>query len=781
MPYKRHIIPFAAAVLIASLAWMVLLQGCAHQSASRPQEKAAPAKSETLFNKQQNAAILTPALNHQVVTQSGQRFKMVNTPFGVIKQPLPEPESAAPPTETPQKGEQAPPQAGKTKSTERPAEKIAAPAAPKPDEAQQLTVERDAPVSSGADSGQEGQGVTLNFDDADLYEVIRFMAEILGINYMVDPGVSGRVSIHTAGKLRQQDLFPLFYQILEANGLTAVREGPIYKITSLKEAARLPLLSRTGRQARNLPPEERVIMQIIPLQHIKAEEMTKIITPFISAEGTVIAHADTNTLLLVDKGINILKVLKLVENFDVDLFTSVRHRFYAIQYNSAEEMSKVLAEVLTAYSSSLAKETTLIPITHLNTLLVLSRREKVFEQVASLIKTMDTPNAAVQPRIYVYTVKNGRADELADLLNTVFSTTAAASAKGGTLSAEGQGGKSNAAKPIAGNPFMRPSADKTETTTEAPAAPAPLAGGAGGGEAQGSSTLRGDLKITPDPIRNALIIEAIPPDYRVVQDILERLDVLPRQVLIEAVIAEIQLGDDSEFGIDWEYKDGTGHPSTRLLSAAIGGEYAGLLYNIGQTDRWSATLKAKMEENKANILSAPSVLASNDKEAKIDISDEIPVASSELQYTGTGDTPLIQTSIEYRDTGLLLSVTPHINENGLVTLELSHELSETADAVSVGGRTYPSFKKRSVSTSLTVGHEQTIVIGGLISKNISKTDSGVPVLRRIPLLGYLFGRRTDKETKKELIIMITPRVIVNLNDVDEVTNEFKAKVTNITY
>jgi len=292
-------------------------------------------------------------------------------------------------------------------------------------------------------------------------------------------------------------------------------------------------------------------------------------------------------------------------------------------------------------------------------------------------------------------------------------------------------------------------------------------------DSAGSGTLRGEINITADETRNALIVEAIPSDYRVIEDLLNQIDVLPRQVLIEVVIADISLDKSTEMGIEWTYVKGPGSLSTSLLDASLG--TTGFKYTIGLADRWSSALNFLATEGKVDIVSAPSVLASDNKEAKIDVSREIPVASSEYTYTSS-DNPLLETSIEYRNTGVILSVTPHINERGLVTMEVSQEVSELGPYVNVGGSEYPSFTQRIVNTNLTVKHAQTIVIGGLIRESKSDDSSGAPWLVDIPIIRYLFGKETKRDKKTELIILITPHVIISLEDVDAVTEEFKSKV-----
>jgi len=614
---------------------------------------------------------------------------------------------------------------------------------------------------------EETGGVDFNFDEADLYEVIRTMAEILQINYIAEPGIKGSVTIHTAGKLKEKDLFPIFFQILEVNGLTAVREGSLYRIMKMKDAPRLPLISSVGKQGAMIPPEERVIIQIIPLTFISAAELAKIITPFVSADGTVVTHGDTNTLVLVDKGTNVIKTLKLIEAFDIDVFERIKYRFYQVSNLEAEELAKVLTEIFPAPAGAGKADLKFIAIKRLNIVLAVSSNPRVFDRVDEAIKLVDVPSEQVEPQIFVYFVKNGEAKQLAELLDSVFKDEASKS-----KSTTKESGRPK-------NPLLLGYTDKgkeePKTAEKTPEKTSPAAGSGKSEEGGPTGWLKGDVKITADEVRNALIIKASPRDYQIIEKVLARLDVLPRQVLIEVIIAEITLDDSTQLGVEWEFGKGTGKIDTNF-AASVGA--AGLKYALGVTDKWYMALNALASRNKVNILSSPSVLASDNKEARIDITTEIPVASSEYLYSTTSE-PVSQTSIQYRDTGVILSVTPHINERGLVTMELAQEASQQAANVQVGGKDYPSFFKRAVETSLTVQHGQTIVIGGLINENSSKGSSGLPWLVRIPIIRYLFGNEKDSISKTELIILITPHVITSLDDVDSVTDEFKRKVKSV--
>jgi len=366
--------------------------------------------------------------------------EVVSTPFGYVKRRIKQPEEES---STPAPAEPPVPSAPEVRVPT---------AQPPPASRAELT--RPAPRAvqePGKKAPRKGKGqIVFNFDDADLYEVIRTIAELLNINYIVDPNVRGKVTIHTAGGLRREDLFPVFFQILEVNGLTAIKEGSLYKIVGLKDAPRMPITVRFGSEGEDVPPGERVIIQIIPLKFIPAPEMTKLLTPFISASGAIISGGDSNTLLVVDKGLNILKIIRLVEAFDVNVFEKFNHRFYHLEYLDAEEIVETFTNIVTSYGDVAKDIVSIIAIKRLNDLLVISSNAQVFEKVEVFIRQLDVPSEEVDPRIYVYSVKNGEANNLADLLNSVFAWEPSAKDK----TTKDKPAKKAATAPV-GNPLSR--------------------------------------------------------------------------------------------------------------------------------------------------------------------------------------------------------------------------------------------------------------------------------------------------------------------------------------
>lgn len=691
-----------------------------------------------------------PELSRQDLAEG---YEIVSTPFGYIKrkkQPGPEP---APDIKT---------------GLEQTLPAVAPEPAPVAEPAPSVTGNRPLPKDGTAKTAETSGHISFDFDDAELASVIRVMADFLELNYIIDPGITGKVTIHTAGHLDAADVFPVFYQTLEVNGLTAVREGNLFRITTIKDASRQPIAARMTKDGENIPPRERIVLQIIPLEYISAEEAAKVITPFVSVDGTIISEGNSNSLLVVDKGINILKILKLVEAFDVSVFERTNYRFYTLENADAEDVAAALKDVLPSTVTGEKGQVRFVPIKWLNAVLIVSSSDAVFDRADRLIGRLDVPGNSARPQIYVYSVKNGMAADLGGTLRAIFG-------------AAGENIKGDQRESVPTNPFARDtgntvgneeqSAEKNTKTTPA-ASPGPVAS-----SKTLSATLRGDIRITDDQIRNALIIESLPGDYKLVQRVLKRLDILPRQVLIDVTIAEVSLGEGTELGIEWTFKKDD-WSEEGSLSALIGG--TGLQYVLGLSEKWQAALHALANDSKLNVISTPSVLASDNKQAKIDVTTEVPIPDTNYTYVNEGDN-LLETSVEYRDTGVILEVTPHINEYGLVTMDISQEVSNVGSLVKVAGEDYYSFDRKKILTSLTVKHNQSIVIGGLISNERKNASSGVPWLTKIPVIRWFTGSETNEESRSELIVMITPHVITSLEDVDNISREFKDKISeNLT-
>jgi len=615
-----------------------------------------------------------------------------------------------------------------------------------------------------------GPGVVFNFDNADLYEVIRVMAEILKINYIVDPKVRGVVNIHTVGQIPSEDVFPIFQSILRLNGATAVKKGNVYEIVPFGDAKKSYVPFSTTRDPAKLAAEERYTTQIIILRYIPVAEVSKLIKPFLSDGADIIEHPPHNILIINDLASNVRKSLDIINLFDVDLFADMRVRIYPVLNADVTEIAKDMERIFASFEVSTKSGRgvgiTFTPIARINSLLVVSSIPNIFERVEAWLRELDkTPSEGTKLSVFVYYVQNGKAKDLADVLKQIFVAT-------------------KEKKPefrervVAPEPTPR----GVRPTTPAPAA-AP--------KEEAAAVPEGEINIVVDEANNALVIRAFQRDYRAIVETIKKLDIYPKQVLIEVMLAEITLDDTTQFGIEWSRFLSSQPPNAQEVvlgarppadpfSAAL--TAIGIRYSIVELGgRVSAAIHAAATRGRLKVVSSPHILASNNKEAKIQIGSSQPILTS--TYSGTtgvtGAAGVIEGTIEYKDIGIILTVTPRVSDGGLVTMEISIEDS-TVDTTSLGNLTsVPVFGKRTAKTVLSITEGQAIVIGGLIqdSKNVNK--SGIPLLSRIPLLGALFGTQQYVTGKTELILLMTPHIITDQLQSDTVTREFREKVEGI--
>jgi general secretion pathway protein D len=619
--------------------------------------------------------------------------------------------------------------------------------------------------------------VALNFDNADIYEVLNVFSEILGINYMVDPRVKGVVTIRTTGKVSREQLMVLFHKILELNGVTAVKKEGFYEIVPATELKRSAVISPEGNKQTALRAPGTAAIQIISLKYISSTELVGVIKPFLSEAGDVYQYPLLNTLLLVDTPDNVRRVADIVRTLDTNTFDRVHFKLYSLQNASVEDVGKELKEAFDATKLQQVLGRTVIfnftPIPRINSVLVVSSILELFDKVGDVLKKLDSAASENEAKVYVYRVQNGRAEDILGVLQDIYG--------------EGEGGARPAKKETkTKETYSAGTGTRTGTRTgETKTTKSPTTRY---GESTASSfqTLAGEVKIACDETNNSVLIRATPRDYRSVLNTIKSLDVYPRQVVIEVLIAEITLDDTTSMGLEWAKIGAQGKGSQIGVLSNLTGETprisTGLAYTINYTDSFVSALRGLAEENKVDVLASPTIIASNNEEAKIDISREVPIITTETTTTNTTQIGVPQTidrSIQYRDTGIILTVTPHINDQGLVKLELNQEVSNVDETAQVKGIDSPVFSKRVATTTLTVQDGQSIIIGGLIRHDKNRLRSGVPVLSKLPVVGFLFGFHQEKITKTELMLLLTPRVIENIEEADLVTAEFRQKLGEV--
>ncbi|MBI3583156.1 MAG: type II secretion system secretin GspD [Nitrospinae bacterium] len=601
------------------------------------------------------------------------------------------------------------------------------------------------------------KNIVLNFDNADIYEIITLVGDYLGMNYIIDPRVRGTVNIHTTGEISRDNLFEIFTTILKVSGAAIIKEGDIYHIIPATEAKTMLLIPRADQEIP--PPGDEIIFQIIELKYVQAKEFINIIRPF-TTQGAVLTPYDRgNTILLIDFASNVKKVLEIVKIMDVSIFSGVEMKLFPLKEANVEditkEMEKLFSSLNISTKSAISVGINFISITRLNSLLIITSIPNVMEEVSRWIEVLDKKEGTEEITTYIYQVRNGIATDLTDILNEIFGRKGMVSRRADELKK-----KAEAKKESGGEQKDRGAAIERQPVTSG----------------------IGDIGVEfiPYSITNTIIIKAAPKDYKMIKEMLDDLDIIPRQVIIEVFIAEVSLGDDTRFGIDYALRSGKlgdGVYGT-VVGTSLGLSKAGTMASGGLTasvikDDFSATFNALASENRLNILASPHILSRDGKEASISIGDEVPIITSRT-ITDVRESIAIQR----RNTGVLLKVTPHINTTGLVTLDLSLELSNAA-AAALAGSTDIRIFQRKANNSMVVQDGQSILIGGLINEQEEDTITKVPLLGDIFLIKHLFRYKSKTKKKNELILLITPRVIRTSQEARDITAEFSEKLKGL--
>jgi general secretion pathway protein D len=614
---------------------------------------------------------------------------------------------------------------------------------------------------------KEESYIILNFDNAELKDVINTVGTITNENFILSPGIDARITIHSAKKIPVSQVMNIFEAVLEVNGMSLVRSGEFFKIVSAATAKQKPTSIEKGRSLDAISDVDRQITQIIPVEYVPVNEIGNILKPLLSQTGSVITDSRNNLLIVNDYSSSIRRLVAVLNEIDVDAFSNTRMIFFQPKYSDVITLSNELTEVLDALN--LTREgIALVPIDRINSLVVFSASQSLLKTVQGWMVKLDEEVKTGQT-IFVHPVQNVKAEQIADILNTLYVTDEGARTTRRTQTQKGKKGATAA---------QRTARRRTDT--------------------QKTSGSRVEI-ITFEPT-NSLVILAPPGIYRDMVQTIKRVDTYPREVLIEAIVAEVQLGDGLQYGIQWSHLDkisdsgddyktllqsrASNAPSLPALLAPnfaenLGaGPSSGLSYVIFKPEKLLALIHALSSEAEVNILSSPRLLVRDQEEANIEVGSDIPTATSTTQST-TADT--LTQNIEYRKTGVLLKIKPTISEERTVVLDVEQEVSSLGENLQVGqeGNTFPSFDTTKTKTSIIVPDNQSIIIGGIIQEELRDSYQGIPVLSKIPILGHLFRYTVQNKAKKELVIMITPRVVANQAEADRLTLDYMEKLKDL--
>lgn len=601
----------------------------------------------------------------------------------------------------------------------------------------------------------------LAFDNADLHEVLdATLYEMFGLNYMIDPSIRAKVTFHVAGEFNAGEFINLLNQVLQLSNLAIVRgPGNILKIVNRSIS---PAVGDVHRR----PPEAETpagdVTRLLRLTYLSAPLAAGSITPFLSRGAVVLQDTINNALIITDTWPNIEKAAAILGALDIPFFKDLSWQVFPIQHVDAADVATELEALFKSGTlfnrpGIAAGSFEIFPIRTLNAILVVSRWPEILSMLADWIPVFDQSDESGTD-VFVYFVENGSAVELADILKQIYSSSSSTATR--------------APRDTIVQPIERPGGDS----------PAP--------RQTSSGSAMDPVEIIADETNNALVFKATPRDYRSIQNVLKQLDIIPRQVLINVVIAEVTLSSKLEYGVEWFLTQNanlfSGGSSTvqgaldgqrrRIIDTPLGSASAtGFTFSIYDPTHFLRGLVSLMDsDSDVTILASPNILAVDNKEAMFEVLNEFPTRTGE-QTTDTA----VRTNItyQYRKTGTILKLTPQISSSGLVKIELEQEVSQVGEEVPLLNNY--NFLTRRVNTSLVAEDGQTIIIAGIMSSTNQQSQAGIPFLRKIPVLGYLFGGTTNEVQKTELVLMLTPHVINTRSEADRITREFTRNIRAI--
>lgn len=625
----------------------------------------------------------------------------------------------------------------------------------------------------------EGEPVTLDFANADVRDVVRsVLGDILHLPYVVDPNAQGTITLRSGGPIPRGRVLPELGSALRLAGLAVVQSGGLYKVVPLAQASREVQLAQGAQTG--------YVAEILTPRYVAATELDRLLEPLAPPGVTLRAEPSRNILIVNGPAQDVHALLANLAIFDVDVLRGLSTALLPLHAADAEVVAKEVEKLLTSLGDA-GQLVRVVPLDRLNALLVTAMRPDYIDRIRRWVENLDRSGGSAQRQLFVYDVQNGRAADLADVLRKALGL-----AGQGSDSSTAQGSATTTSPP-------HENASETSSTTAPSASANPLLGGLSGAGAGSGSASEGTasgpqteptpsagpekdgIRITADQVHNALLIDATQPEFATISAALRRLDVPPLQVMLEATVAEVTLTNQLSYGLQYYIKSGNlqalfAVPASGSTTTANTGFSFASGFNLayGTAAGSTAILQLLQQLTHVRVLSSPNLLVSNNQQARIQVGDQVPIATGSAVSTIGSNAPIVN-SIEYRDTGVILRVTPRVNASGVVSLDVGEEVSSVS-TTTTSNIDSPTISERRLDTTVTVSDGQTVALGGLISDSRTNSRNGIPILQDIPGLGWLFGQRSNQLTHTELIAILTPHVVRSPLGLEAITEELQRKL-----
>ncbi|RME61186.1 MAG: type II secretion system protein GspD, partial [Candidatus Dadabacteria bacterium] len=673
-----------------------------------------------------------------------------------------------------------------------------------------------APTNKSSEAKASRIKPEINIQGADITAVIRIFSKKTGRNYIIDDGVKGKISLYLPGELSDSEAVKILDTILALKGFAAVPVAKnLWKVVPQNKAVKSTIPTITEEKK---APTSGLITRLIRLKYVSADDVQKIISPLISNGGLITAYTGTNSLIVIDQADNIERLLSIIRSLDLP-FTNQELTIIRIKHAEAKDIADKLQQILgegkkeeparenlRSLTTSLfnrsrfnrrvgetqqasqeqgsqvvkarTKAPKIIADERTNSIIIVADKETT-AKIRALVSKLDAPVDLSGLQFFVYRVKHGDAEQLANVLSGL---------TGGSTTSTSQRGSLSNTSLFSPTPTSRSfqrtlrSSNRLSSQRRTPGQPRQTSGP----QQAVSAQIGENISITADPATNSLIIYASRADYKKVLSLLEQLDIKRRQVLVEAVLLEVGVDNNQTLGMDFLTSAGgkeggvfaesnfSGNLSqlisnpTQLANLTIAAASSGTLTLPGNVTVPTQTivLNAVKTNSNVNVLSAPTILATDNEQAEIVVGENVPfVASTSTDVTNLNN---VFNQVDRQDVGITLRITPQINSDEFVTLNIFTEVSSVV-AATLSSPLGPTTTVRTTQTTVIAKNNQMIVTGGLISDDNSESDTGVPILSDVPVLGQLFRTRTSAKKRSNLLIFITPRIIKDQYDAREQT------------
>lgn len=675
--------------------------------------------------------------------------------------------------------------------------------------------ERPQPTSSG-------NGFELNFENTPVATVAKVvLGDIMQVGYTIDPRVQGTVSLVSVRPVPKSDIIFVLENALRLSGVVLLHDASGYRLTPLGDAVGAGRVDSAAAS-----PEPGFGVSVVPLQYVSAQTLLKLMDSFATRAGTVRADTTRNLLLIQGTGAERRTAVDTALSFDVDWMRGESVGIFPISSGPPAPIIEELEKIVDSGEHGLSQNVIKFePIARLNAILVVSKRPEMLRNAATWIKRLDRADTA-RTSVHVYHVKYGDARQIARVLTDMFlggtgasslldsadnqvapgsgmSTTSSAdrlslngnnpaSAAGGSFAA--RGGTGTGSTPGLGSQGANAGGNKNAGTLDS---------GQGATPSGNGQPVLQDVRITPDATNNSLLIYADQANYRIIESTLLQIDQPQLQVAINATIAEVTLNNTLSYGVQsYITSQGLGlRPNTGSIlntqattapattvdsttglasitgsvsNAFINRAFPGFNFLMGSETQPSFILDALHAVTNVKVLSNPSLVVVNNQVATLQVGDVVPVSTGSATVLTTSNT--VVNTIDYRNTGIILRVSPRVSINGTVRLDIEQEISNVPQTTASTPNLTPTISERRVKSEISVANGQTVLLAGLISEQQTGARNAIPVLDQIPGLGDAFGHQSNNTQRTELIIFIQPQIIRDGSDAHTVAEELRSKM-----